>query len=118
MKACCILHHMTANDRGYEGSMKLQKEMEDDSEMNLHLNRVVRVKYIRKEFKRYREEYVDGEDKNGRGEVTKSLIEHICHGSAGIENFAFVHSTSRSPLGSFLASIRQVLNHYTHHYLQ
>lgn len=45
--------------------------------MNLYLKRVLRVECIRKECRRWREEYVDGDDKNAHGEFTKSFIEHI-----------------------------------------
>lgn len=77
VKVFCILRNMIAHDRGYEGIMKLRKEMEKDNEINLRLKRVMHVKCIREGCRRQREEYVDGDDMNAHGEFTKSLIEHI-----------------------------------------
>lgn len=55
VKACCILHNMISHDHGYEGTMKLRKEMEDNREMNLYLKHVVPVECIRKECRKWRE---------------------------------------------------------------
>lgn len=75
--ACCILHNMIDQDRKYEGTICFREKTENDTEILLHLKRVMHVECRYEWGRRWREQYINVEDVGQGKYVTDAMIDHV-----------------------------------------
>lgn len=85
VKACAILHNMIAEKRGYAGTIKFKKELEDDEDIEINLKEVITSECRREQARQWRESVMN-EQPDQHKLFTEALIKHIWNRSGDDES--------------------------------